>query len=282
MLRTVLLPVDFSAESDLVMRFCTGLADLGVRRVVCSNVVDVSGLEGPAIERAVEGARDRMRTATKPLSNAGLDVEVRIPTGDPEHELLALAAEAHVDAVVCGSTGKTLADRLAHGSVSEALASTSGVPALTVRYDLLRAVADPSALARGFGRMMIVPTDFSGTAARALNVAFSFPKKTVGTIRLLHVVVSEAKGAAQAMATETGAEFQLRNLAAIAKERGLSATPVIGHGSAERAILNEVAASRATGVVIGSRGRTPYQESIMGSVSLTLMRQAPCPVLIVP
>jgi nucleotide-binding universal stress UspA family protein len=281
MLRTVLLPIDFSAESDLVMRFCTGLADLGVRRVVACNVVAATGLDGPETEKAIEVARDRMRTAPKPLSDAGLDVEVRIPTGDAEHALLALATEGHVDAVVCGSSGKSLEDRLAHGSVSEALASTSGIPALTVRYDLLRTVSDPAALARGFGRLMLVPTDFSGTAARALNVALSVPKRSVGTIRLLHVL-AEAKDVAKAMQQETGAEFQLRNLVAIAKERGLSATPVIGHGTAEKAILNEADASRVSSVVIGSRGRTPYQESIMGSVSMTLMRQAPCPVLIVP
>jgi nucleotide-binding universal stress UspA family protein len=281
MLRTLLLPIDFSAESDLVMRFCAGLSDLGVRRVVCCNVVDASGLDSRATERAIEVARDRMRAATRPLSDAGLDVEVRIPVGDPEDELLAIATEGHVDAVACGSSGKSLEDRMAHGSVSEALASGSGIPALTVRYDLLRTVSDPAALARGFGRLMLVPTDFSGTAARALNVALSIPKRSVGTIRLLHVL-AEAKDVAKASQQETGAEFQLRNLAAIARERGLSATPVIGHGTAERAILHEVNASRVSGVVIGSRGRTLYQESIMGSVSMTLMRQAPCPVLIVP
>ena len=249
--------------------------------MVCCNVVDASGLDSPATKRAIEAARDRMRAATKPISDAGLDVEVRIPAGDPEDELLAIATEGHVDAVVCGSSGKSLEDRMAHGSVSEALASGSGIPALTVRYDLLRTVSDPAALARGFGRLMLVPTDFSGTAARALNVALSIPKRSVGTIRLLHVL-AEAKDVAKAGQQETGAEFQLRNLAAIAKERGLSATPVIGHGTAERAILHEVNASRVSGVVIGSRGRTLYQESMMGSVSMTLMRQAPCPVLIVP
>jgi nucleotide-binding universal stress UspA family protein len=281
MLRTVLVPIDFSDGSDLVMRFCAGLAELGVRRVVCCHVVDTAGLEGPAIAAKIDAARDRMRDATKPLVDAGFDVEVRMPTGDPERELLALATESHLDAVVCGTTGKSLADRMLSGSVSERLATSSGIPALTVRYELLRVVSEPAALARSFARMMLVPTDFSGTAARALNFALSLPKKAVGTIRLLHVL-PEAKDAGRAMQNETGAEFQLRNLAAIAKERGLGATPVIGHGPAEKAILHEIDASGVTGVVVGSRGRTPMQEVLMGSVSMTLMRQAPCPVLIVP
>ncbi len=281
MLRTVLLPIDFSADSDLVMRFCTGLGELGTRRVVCCHVVDATGLEGPVIATRLDVARERMRTATKALTDAGFDVEVRLPTGDPERELLALATENHIDAVVCGTTGKTLADRMLSGSVSERLASSSGIPALTVRHDLLHGVSDPAALARGFGRMMLVPTDFSGTAARALSVALSIPKKAVGTIRILHVL-PQAKDAGRAMQQETGADFQLRNLVAIAKERGLSATPVIGHRVPERAILGEIDASGVSGVVIGSRGRTPLQEVLMGSVSMTLMRQAPCPVLIVP
>jgi len=281
MLRTVLVPIDFSTDSDLVMRFCTGLGDLGVRRIVCCHVVDTAGLEGPAIAAKLDAARDRMREASKPLVDVGFDVEVRMPTGDPERELLALATESHLDAVVCGTTGKSLADRMLSGSVSERLATSSGIPALTVRYDLLRAVSDPATLARTFGRMMLVPTDFSGTAARALNIALSLPKKAVGTIRVFHVL-SEAKDAGRAMQQETGAEFQLRNLASIAKERGLSATPVLGHGAPERAILSEIDASGVSGVVIGSRGRTPMQEVLMGSVSMTLMRQAPCPVLIVP
>jgi nucleotide-binding universal stress UspA family protein len=281
MLRTVLLPIDFSADSDLVMRFCTGLGELGTRRVVCCHVVDATGLEGPVIAAKLDAARQRMRTATKPLADAGFDVEVRLPTGDPETELLALATENHIDAVVCGTSGKTLADRLLSGSVSERLASSSGLPALTVRHDLLRSVADPAALAKGFGRMMLVPTDFSGTAARALNIALSIPKKAVGTIRVLHIL-PEAKDAVRATQQETGAEFQLRNLVAIARERGLPATPVIGHGVPERAILGEIDACGVSGVVIGSRGRTALQEVLMGSVSMTLMRQASCPVLIVP
>ncbi|HEY5548857.1 MAG TPA: universal stress protein [Coriobacteriia bacterium] len=281
MLKTVLLPIDFSADSELVLQFCTGLQELGVRLVVCCHVVDTAGLEGPVIAAAIDAARDRVRLATKPLTDAGFDVEVRLPTGDPERELLALAMEDHVDAVVCGTSGKTLADRMLSGSVSERLASSSGIPALTVRYDLLRGAADPAALARTFGRMLIVPTDFSGTAARALNVALSLPKRAVGTIRLLHVLPA-AKDAARTLQQETGAEFQLRNLASIAKERGLCATPVIGHGPPESAILNEIDASGGTGIVVGSRGRTPLQEVLMGSVSMTLMRQASCPVLIVP
>jgi nucleotide-binding universal stress UspA family protein len=56
----------------------------------------------------------------------------------------------------------------------------------------------------------------------------------------------------------------------------------VGHGAPEKAILAEIAESGITGVVIGTRGRSPFQEALLGSVSMTLIRQASVPVLVVP
>jgi nucleotide-binding universal stress UspA family protein len=122
---------------------------------------------------------------------------------------------------------------------------------------------------------MLVPTDFSATAARAFNLALSLPRHTVGAMRLLNVTSGGA-------AADREAEAELRKLTEVAKERGVHATPVIGHGAPERAVLAEIEASGITGVVVGSRGRSLLQEALLGSVSMTLVRQAPVPVLIVP
>jgi nucleotide-binding universal stress UspA family protein len=274
MLSTVLLPTDLSASQDLVMRFAAGLPELGVRRVVCCHVVDATGLEGPVIATKVDEARAHLERSTKVLLAAGLEVESRVSTGDPEGELLGCAAEREFDGVVCGSSGKTAADRLFIGSVSERLVRDSGLPSLTVRYDLLHTVDDPAVLARRFARMLLVPTDFSATAARAFNLALSLPRKAIGTVRVLNVL-PDGDGDGES-------DTQLRKLVEIAKGRGVQALPVIGHGAPEKAILREVQASGITGIVVGSRGRSVLQETLMGSVSMTLMRQASCPVLIVP
>jgi nucleotide-binding universal stress UspA family protein len=281
MIRTVLLPTDFSVDCDLVLRFAAGLGPLGVRRVVCGHVIDATGLEGPVIAAKVDSTRERMRSKIQPLVEAGLDVEVRIPTGDPERELLALAMETHVDAIVCGTSGKSVAGQFFVGSISERLARDALVPSLTVRFDVLRNAEDPAAIARGFGRMLLVPTDFSPTAARAIVVALGLPPKAVSCVRVLHVLPVEPD-AAKREKLEVGADAHLRSLVEMAKEKGLPATPVFGHGDATRAILAEIDESRVTGVIIGSRGRNPLQEALMGSVSMTLMRQASCPVMIVP
>jgi nucleotide-binding universal stress UspA family protein len=273
MMSTVLVPTDLSAAQEGVIRFCTGLRELGVTKAVCCHVVDTTGLEGSVIAKKVDTARASLARAAEPLRAAGLEVELLVPTGDPERELLTIAKAEHIDAVVSGSSGKNAADRLFVGSVSERLARDGGIPSLTVRYDMLRAAEDPAELARRFGRLVLVPTDFSATAARALNAALSLPKRSVGAVRLLNV----SSGSADAEA-----EAELRKLVAVAKERGIHATPVIGHGAPEKAILAEIDASGITGVVVGSRGRSMLQEALLGSVSMTLIRQSPVPVLIVP
>jgi nucleotide-binding universal stress UspA family protein len=275
MLSTVLVPNDLSASQEGVMRFVAGLPALGVRRVVCCHVVDATGLEGPVILKKVDTARSTLQRTAAPLREAGLEVDLRVATGDPERELLLIASEEHVEAIVAGSSGKSATDRLFVGSVSERLARDAGVPSLTLRFDMLRAAEDPADLARRFARLLLVPTDFSATAARALNVSLSFPRNTVGAMRILNVLPGDGD-------PEAEADAQLRKLADIAKERGVHATPVVGHGAPERAILAEIEASGITGVVIGTRGRSPIQEALLGSVSMTLIRQAPVPVLVVP
>jgi nucleotide-binding universal stress UspA family protein len=274
-MKTVLVPTDLSAAQEGVMRFCTGLRELGITRVVCCAVVDTKGLEGSVIAKKVDAARKSLERVVEPIRAAGLEVETRVPTGDPERELLSITSGEKVDAIIAGSSGKNAADRLFIGSVSERLARDSGIPSLTLRYDMLRAAEDPGMLARRFGRMLLVPTDFSLHAERALRMALSFPKGAVGAMRLMNVSAGGAEADAEA-------EAELRTLVTIAKEHGIHATPVIGHGAPEKAILSEIDASGISGIVVGSRGRSILQEALLGSVSMTLIRQAPVPVLIVP
>lgn len=280
MIRTVLIPADFTPDSGLLLRFASGLRTLGVSRAVVVHVVDASGLEGPVIAAKVDAARAELAALVAPLREAGLDVEVRIPTGEPERELLALAAEACVDAIVIGTRGQSVRDAFfAGGSVSERVALGADVPVMLVRYPLLRNVADPAKLAAGFAHKLLVPTDFSATAQRAFDAAVHLPAAAISMLRIMFVLPDETGERAQR--TEAGAEFQLRNLAGVAKESGIAAQAVIGRGAPEKAILAEIDESRITGVVVGTRGRTLFAKAVLGSVSMTLVRQASCPVMIV-
>ena len=281
MFRTVLLPIDFTADSELVLAFARGLPALGVRRIVLGHVVQTSGMEGPVIARAVDEARDGLHKLCPPLEAAGLGVEVRVVTGDTVEELVALAAETQVDAAVYGSHAKSLTTQLLAGSVSERLVRDAVVPQLVVRFDLIRNQSEPAALLRHFGEKVLLPTDFSLSASRAFTRVIELPKGTVKHVFLLHVVDPALTGDKLRRAEE-GAEFQLKNLQAMCAQQGIASSVSVIRGNPVQAVLAELDERRASAVVVGTRGRNAMQEMLLGSVSMTLVRQASCPILIVP
>ncbi|HSQ22520.1 MAG TPA: universal stress protein [Coriobacteriia bacterium] len=280
-LRTVLLPVEFTDETALVVAFARGLSSLGVRRVVLAHVVAPDGPEGGDVAGRVDAARARMEELSTALKDAGLGIEVRVAVGDAVDELGALAAEAQVDAAVYGSHAKSITDQLLVGSVSERLVRDADVPQLVARFDLLRNQADPASLLQHFGEKLVLATDFSLSASRAFMRVIELPKGVVKHIFLLHAVDPGLTGEKLRRAEE-GAEFHMRNLRAVCAQAGIPASVTLRKESAVNAVLAELDERRATGVVVGTRGCNAVQEMLLGSLSMTLIRQASCPVLIVP
>jgi nucleotide-binding universal stress UspA family protein len=281
MLHTILLATNFEPECELVCEFSRGLIDLGVKRAVIAHVVDATGMEAPVISKKVDDARERLREVAQPLEDAGIFVELRVPAGDPFDELLALSHEAHVDCVVVGTHGKRIMQQLFEGSVSERLLQEANVPMLLVRFDQLEAAGDPRELAAGFGRMVVLATDFSASSRRAFDTTVQLPAGALQRLHLVHAFeppLAEEKR----QRVEHGALFQLENLAEIAESQGIATTVAVVPDDAKKVVLAEAERAGASGVVVGSRGRSVLQEAILGSVSMTLVRQAPCPVLVVP
>ncbi len=281
MLRTVLLPVDFTEDNALILAFAKGLPSIGVRRVILAHVVEVSGVEGHLIAQRVDEALEAVRAFAPELEAAGLLVEVRVATGDTVEEIGALAIESQVDGVVYGSHAKTVMDQLLAGSVSERLLRDATIPHLVVRFDLLRNQKSPESLLRHFGEKVVLPTDFSLSAARAFTVAIDMPKGVIKHLFLMHAIDPALTGEKLRRASE-GAEFQLKNLQAMCSQQGITSSPTTTHEAPIPGVLKEIDERRATGVIVGTRGRNAVQEVLLGSVSMTLLRQASCPVLIVP
>lgn len=280
-LRTVLVPVDFTDDTALVVAFARGLPALGVRRVVLAHVVADAGGGGATVAEQVDDARATMQQMCASLEEAGLGVEVRVAVGDPVDGLGAIAAEAQVDAAAYGSNAKSITDQLLVGSISERLVRDAEVPQLVVRFDLLRTLADPATLARHFGEKLVLATDFSLTAARAFMRVMDMPAGAVKHIFLLHALDPALDGEKLRRAEE-GAEFHMSNLRAMCAQQGISASVSIRREAPVNAVLAEIHERRATGVAVGTRGRNAVQEMLLGSLSMTLLRQASCPVMIVP
>jgi len=134
---------------------------------------------------------------------------------------------------------------------------------------------------------ILVPTDLSSESKRALHYALSFAKEFGASVTLLHVV--HAKCTALGRASDLALEDELRRggasqLNALAHRFLGDEVPCdllvrIGNPAAE--IVSVARGLKSDLIVISTHGRTGLKHLLLGSVAETVLRHAPCPVLIV-
>jgi nucleotide-binding universal stress UspA family protein len=140
---------------------------------------------------------------------------------------------------------------------------------------------------RAFVNRILVPTDFSPTADRALEYARALAERIGTSLLLLHVIedplvieglVAETYLAATpslkaALLTEAQAQLGQRTKA------GDRSEVLFGHGASA---ITDYALNHAIDlIVMGTHGRTGLAHLIIGSVAERVVRTASCPVLTV-
>ena len=275
---SMLVPVGFDPRDEKVLRYVCGLSVQSVRKVLVVTAVDAHGLEAPVVAAEVDRARERLAVmCADAMRGCTLDVEMRVVTGDKIECILALAEQADVDVICCGTSGKSVVDALFAGSVSERLFASGRVRTMTVRYDLLETSDDPADLARNFAKRLVVPTDFSAAATRAWLSAVERPTEALDILTALHVLPIEASDE-----DRQNADVLMRGLAAIAEGHGIEARCVVRTGEPSETVLAFLDEIDATGVITGQYGRGRLRAVMLGGLSMSLLREAPCPVVVQP
>jgi len=141
---------------------------------------------------------------------------------------------------------------------------------------------------------ILVPTDFSADAEKALNFAHDLAKISNSEIRLLHVVEypgieSFHAGGETNLTDGMDKVFMMQLLRKVKTDiRALAEDPkysditvhynvMVGHPW--KSISKEIADSNADIVVIGSKGATGAEEVLLGSTAEKVVRFAHCPVI---
>jgi nucleotide-binding universal stress UspA family protein len=275
---TMLVPVSLDPREVKVLEYVSGLAVQSVRRVIVATAVDPSGMEAPVLAAEVDRARERLGATTAALRGSALEYEVRVVTGEATEAILALAQQTDIDVICCATEGKSVVEALFSGSVSEKLFASGKVRTMTVRYDLLEAAEDPRELSSGFAHRLVVPTDFSVSSTRAWLSAIERPADAIGKLYALHVLPEGAKGSER-----REAEVLLDGLLDMAREHDADAAYEIRFGDPSQVVLDYLAEVEATGVITGQHGRGRLMRQVMlGGLSLRLLREAPCPVVVQP
>jgi len=276
---SMLVPVGLDLRDEKFLRYVCGLSVQSVNKLIIATAVELSGLEGPLVAAEVNRARERLALMVQSrMDSCKMDVELRVVTGHPIASMLALAEQADVDMICCGTSGKSVVDALFEGSVSERLFSAGQLRTMTVRYELLTSVEDPIELAVDFARRLVVPTDFSAAATRAWLSAVERPTQAIDIVTALHVLPT---GHTEEDARD--AEVFMRGLLAIAEGHGVKARTVIrADGDPAKVVLNYISEIGATGCITGQHGHGALRHAMLGGLSLTLLREASCPVVVQP
>ena len=287
-MNTIVLGTDGSPASRRATEFAVVLAEatsaplhivsawaLPTPTLAFSMPLDVRELEDAARERA-EGA---VQAAAKLAERAEVQTETRVVNGDPVDGICSEAEGCNAGLVVVGSRGWSTARRLLLGSVSLAVLAHADRPVLVVRGDEEINLEHPK---------ILLATDGSVPARRATAVALELAQATGWPLHAISVwtlstgVASCAYGLLPELIRQARekAEKVLDELAVEADATGVELHRRVSGGPPAMTICEEAADLGATIVVLGSRSLRARQRFLFGSVSNTVVHEAPCPVLV--
>jgi nucleotide-binding universal stress UspA family protein len=141
-------------------------------------------------------------------------------------------------------------------------------------------------------RRIVVPTDFSLPAQRALRYAIEFAKKFDAEILLVHVIEPPAYAAAFAKGgpvEETDEqrraydwfEQQLANQKKEEVPDSVRCRTILLKGTASAEVAQCATREDADLIVMATSGRSGLKDVLLGSTAERVLRRAPCPVMTV-
>jgi nucleotide-binding universal stress UspA family protein len=140
-------------------------------------------------------------------------------------------------------------------------------------------------------RRLVVPTDFSETADRALGKAIEMARALPAKISLIHVhspvVVLPPPIDMVSLSTifpkaQEKMEEALEVRAGRAREAGVECEIELLEGSPHVEIVSFAETVGAELIVLGTHGRGGLAHAVLGSVTERVIHRATCPVLVVP
>jgi nucleotide-binding universal stress UspA family protein len=295
----VLVPVDFSDPSVAATHYARSLIAPG-GQLDLLHVIDAHALSigetwtspGPsALRDAAHAAADLLGSREQLAKLASEELRrfaerhcergvahVTVCFGRPADEVLAACARSTPDLVVIGSHSRGALERLFLGSVAEEVARSESTPTLVVREGAQRCegriVAAVDTSAPAMARVVVrAARDLSARVNRPFVVLSVVAPAVFVTYPELAAVLPDLTPAAVAAA----GRIQEALLEEVAE--GAAASREVAVGAPAQEICKRVTPSDL--VVCGSHGRGLLGRVAFGTVSAKVLRQAPCPVLVV-
>lgn len=228
--------------------------------------------DDPALYRMMMQARLEAEAGAVP---SRARVVCRAVEGRPEEVLPRVAAELGADALLLAPTRRGRLAGALLGTTAEHVLRHATVPVLVLH-------GEPA-----FYRVLLT-TDLSAQSlpahARGLALACAFASTTHPALRSLHVVApaSLEETVEVADAEVNAAMAELADALADQAREGCVPAACVRFGEPAQAIVHEARAWSADLLVLGTHARRGAARLLLGSVAETVLRHAPCSVLVIP
>ncbi|MFO0700708.1 MAG: universal stress protein [Nitrospira sp.] len=243
--------------------------DLNSARLPALTYPSVSGYEpdiGEAIHLLETRAKQVEQGTKKRLGELGLGGSVRVEQGPIAPALLKQAGSTAL--IVVGSRGLDAMDRFMLGSVSTTVTLHATTPVLVVKEP-------PQPL-----RRILFATDGSSASGKALQFLLKRFKPAAGGKPLVILLVHVMPFLRYTAVKEAGEQLLAQEAAKLEKAGyRVRQFPCVGPAAEE--IMKVVNIEQPDLIVTGAKGRSAVARFLQGSVSLKLVQQPPCSVLVV-
>lgn len=272
-MRHILCAIDFSEASDWAFTRALAAAE-GLRcglRVL--NVKDINELEPQA----------RMCALAQRAQARGVAFEALILEGDPAHEIVAASQDPDCALVVLGPARPRTPGAWLLGTTGEQVIRASPIAVL--------AVHGAPAGAGAYGRALAC-LDFGQASRAALQDALVLGLASAKGLAVVHAYLAPLAHMISRVPIPSG-EIE-RNVLAAGNEATISvrailvdlgvidaAPPVfLKEGDPSEAIADAMSKWRPDLLIMGSQGRGPVNDLVLGSVVREALRSVPCDVLV--
>ncbi len=284
-IESILCPTDLSADSDEAMRYAIALARaynaklflLHCHTAEPTTNTDIYDSEAQSIKTALE------RYSGADLS--GLHWTSLVASSDDVGETIVREAAIHrVDLIVMRSRRRPRRAALL-GSTTESVSRNAPCPVLVMHSDERDWVTGTDS--KIDLRRVLVAYDFSDYAELALNYALSFAQEYQSQLHLLHVLppftVDDTEISWYPLGREGAYHKAARRLQrAIPAEAHLwcDIKHAVSEGQPYREILNYAEKNNIDLICLGAHGAGFGMRALFGSNVDRVLRQAPCPVMV--
>lgn len=285
----ILCPVDFSEFSTKGFEYAVSFATRYKAKLYVQHVIEpVTALftyeNLPGWREVYAEFRGAAEEALQKLIASRVSQQVQPQTvvhvGDPADLILKFARKDGVDLIVMGSHGRRGLDRLLTGSVTARVWRKAHCPVLAVRkpaHDFI----NPEPRDGPEIRKVLLASDFSDHASRALAYALSLATEHHAELTLLHVLEAIPRG--KELECET-ARLVRELEAPLPRDarNGCTIKSIVRLGKPYWEIIQLATEFQTDLIVMGVRGRGALDMAVFGSTTQRVLQLGPCPVLSVP